>query len=77
MWGQKARPPPKTGAPPKALEHHIDYTDSQVPAPAHRLYGGSGNLARASSSNDDRFHADGHDFSVIDPSIQRAIPPDF
>jgi hypothetical protein len=44
LWDQKARPPPKANAPPRAPECDIDYTDYKVP-----VYD---NLSRASRSND-------------------------
>jgi len=31
LWEIKARPPPRSNAPPKAPEYYIDYTDSQIP----------------------------------------------
>jgi len=30
LWGQKARPPPKANASPRAFEYHIDYMDSKA-----------------------------------------------
>jgi hypothetical protein len=38
LWDQKARPPPKANAPPRAPEYHIDSTDSQVPVSDNYLY---------------------------------------
>jgi hypothetical protein len=38
LWDQKTRPPPKTNAPPKTQEYHIDYTDSQVSPSDNWLY---------------------------------------
>jgi hypothetical protein len=32
LWEVKPRPPPKTTGPPKPVEHHIDYSTSQLPA---------------------------------------------
>ena len=43
LWDVKPRPPPNANAPPKALEIRIDYSDSQLPEPARRLFGGSDN----------------------------------
>ncbi len=36
LWEMKARPPPKTNAPP--LNVHIDYSDSQLPSSEDYLY---------------------------------------
>ena len=56
LWVQKARPPPKANSPPMASEYYIDYSTSQLPEFTHRL-----------SSVSDKWLAEGHVFSVIDP----------
>ena len=38
LWEVKARPPPKATGPPKTVEHHIDYSVSQVPVSDKWLY---------------------------------------
>jgi len=38
LWEVKPRPPPKAIGPPKTVEHHIDYSVSQVPASDKWLY---------------------------------------
>ena len=48
LWRVKERPPPRVNEPPK-YEPYVDYSDSQLPAPARRLSGGSDNLSRAES----------------------------
>ena len=40
LWDIKARPPPMVNGPPKAPDYSIDYTDSQLPVLARRLFGG-------------------------------------
>lgn len=42
LWEEKARPPPKTRAAPVRIDTLIDDSHSQLPIPAHRLFGGSG-----------------------------------
>ena len=44
VW--RARPPPKTNAPP--LNVHIDYSDSQLPSSEDYLYSDPGYLIEAS-----------------------------
>ena len=41
LWKIKERAPPKATGPPKPPEYSIDYSNSQVPAPARRPSGGS------------------------------------
>ena len=38
LWDVKARPPPRSTAPPKASEYSMDYTDSQLPVSDKWLY---------------------------------------
>ena len=38
LWEVKPRPPPKAIGPPITVEHHIDYSVSQIPASDNWLY---------------------------------------
>jgi hypothetical protein len=40
-WDLESKPPPRANAPPDNIEPHLDYLDSQLPAPArHRSRSG-------------------------------------
>ena len=41
LWDQKVRPPPKVTGPQRTPEYSIDYSTSQLPAPARPPSGGS------------------------------------
>ena len=38
LWKLKARPPPRGNTPSNNIEHHLDYSDSQLPPSYDYLY---------------------------------------
>lgn len=65
VWDRKARPPPKATGPPRAKEYNIDYSMSQLPCFPDVVSDEGG-------PESDKWLAEGHDFSVIDPEYPEA-----
>jgi len=64
LWNRKARPPPKSKGLPKVQEHTIDYSISQLPCLPDLV---------PEESGSDKWLAEGHVFSVIEPEHPETI----
>ena len=66
LWDRKAKPPPKATGPPEVQEHIIDYSMSQLPCLSD---------VACEEGGSDKWLAEGHVFSVIDPEYPEVYPP--